>query len=160
MDTKPLSNPQFPQPEQVPSETLPSNYPVNSFQQPVNQPAPMPQPPQVPIANKDNRWVKWLVLWLAAIPLALVLTFSSTILLRSNNPDELKGTTTSGLECTGDICSSDQLADDLIIEESPRSGKEAAGDVVNIVAVLLGIYGILGWIPLVISLSRRGKQTA
>lgn len=156
MDTNPGPHSQLPSTDQSPNGMAPPNAPVNAYQQPANQPLPMPQP-QAANVKKDNRWVKWLVLWLSAIPLAIIITFTSTILLRESDTNEINDTSTSE-QIRTETDPESEFGDQLIIEESPTSGKQAAKTITNIIAALLGIYGFLGWIPLVISLSRRGKQ--
>jgi hypothetical protein len=165
----PLQPPQSPQPPQFAEPPQPAPFSQapqpGQYAQPPEQPqAPVfSQSPQFPGAAQPPRkktWVKWLVLWLAAIPLAIIITFATHFVAR-DTASTTKTTSSQDFR----ICESGETPETSDCEDTTADiteGSSATGDspirrVGNIVAALLGVYGIVGWIPLLIVVSRSKK---
>lgn len=111
-------NPQDTTPPQPPSQQPPlssDGSPVSPYQQPA---APYRSAPPQPSSKK---WVFWLVIWLAALPLGGVIAFVARFIFAQTS-------------------------------DASAAGVPAE---VNIITLLLGLYGFLGWIPMLVSILRK-----
>lgn len=90
-------------------------YAQQSPQPPIQTPQPMLTP------KSSKPWVKWLILWLCAFPLAFLLGLVIQFLFQFGSRNPIKV-------------------------------------LLSLVSVLAGMYGVLGWIPLVISVARNQKS--
>lgn len=119
--------------------------PTQQTAQSVPPMAPMDIQPQ---PKHKKSWVKWLVFWLAAIPLGIVITFTTHFVFDAG---QSTGTTT---ECSLNGTTTELAACDAA---TGTEDNKPVRTISNVVAMLLGLYGLLGWIPFLVVLSRSHK---
>lgn len=147
-----------PQPQAQPQPQPTVEQPFSAYQPPQSLPqsqqptyaAQQPQPASAqPAKPAKKTWIVLLIIWLAAIPLAVLIQLIIRFVFVSTVSAQDIGTSVA--DCIN------YAADGTCLDGISETSSSPLKVGLNIFSLLLGFYGLIGWIPVLIAYTRRNK---